>query len=262
MTPSQQASECGVQVISAKDITQLKDNNSDASNIHFQGFGASPVDKSQVDNDGVEDNEIVSLSTTAKGNTQINSNESKVASDTIFQSLEALATNIVEVNNDAFFADDKVVPHGTNYKDFVLFPDSDSLNLSPIDSNRFFADADATTTTATDQRSIFSTATDSALFIQTDIAHKPKPVTSTHVSNSLYDAVSYETFLAIDKAVQQTAAMGELQQQINYCTSSYDGTLPSPHHFSATYCDIVSSPIETWANTFEHHESFAYRFAQ
>jgi hypothetical protein len=151
---------------------------------------------------------------------------------------ESPATGIDSANfNDSGFddwEDDETNPYRHDYKDWILFEG----DIPIVSTDNFFADLDASANP--NHRSVNDSSTSYA------------------GRGAVYDAQTEEyrrtTYDPVYEAVQQSIALCkalndfEIQSQPDQARPSYD----APN----------LSPLQKWTNTYERHESIAYRLEQ
>jgi hypothetical protein len=157
------------------------------------------------------------------------------------------ATGIDSANfNDSGFYDydyenDETNLHRYNYKDFILFK-GDIPNLN---TDNFFADLDAST--KANHGSIYDGVNDEG----TSLIERGAVDDSQSEQNrrtTFYDPVHEAAQQPIDQSVLDALSDFEIRSQPDYSRQS--------HHTP------ILSPLDKWYNTYERHESLAYRLEQ
>jgi len=187
-----------------------------------------------------------------EGDGSTSSNESKIGSGTLYQQVEADQSQPENADEGTQFEEDNRVPHGTNYKDFVLF--SDIAEVPELEAQMFFEDADATTTAGNQ-----APTADSELFAQQDITHNHRA--KLYPSTNLYDSVDIHTFDTIDSFLDESSAPVHYALQPDYSTTTHSEAVHYDSPWTTSlYDDSTSTPLDAWAKTEEYHPCLASRF--
>jgi hypothetical protein len=184
------------------------------------------------------------MTTTENKNTNEHINRGSTPHESLVQGTveESPATGIDSTNfNDSGFfdwEDDETNPYRHDYKDFVLF----TGDIPIVSTDNFFADLDASANT--NHGSVYAGLNESTSYAARGPVDGAQ--TEEYRRNTFYDPVH--------EAVQQSIAI---------CKALNDFEIQSqPDHARPSHNAPIFNPLEKWANTFERHESIAYRLEQ
>jgi hypothetical protein len=178
------------------------------------------------------------MTTSENNTTNEHTNQSKTALESSPQgNLQASPATGIDTNfNDSGFCDCEEEPNSRryDYEDWILFPGEIPL----VSTDNFFADLDVSMKGSHD--GVYENTSN----IERETAYRAQNRRST----TFYDPVHEAARASIDQSVYGAINSYNVQSQPDYSRPAYDAPIPSP--------------FQRWHNTYEKHESLAYRLSQ
>jgi hypothetical protein len=147
-----------------------------------------------------------------------------------------------EFEDSGFFENEDTNTPRADYQDFILFNNQEYATSS---KHHLFADANAST--KGNHGSVHDGAPDEMVQIGRDVLHASQRTPPLHRAG-FFDAVRDAVHQSVDDAV--TVAL----------INNYDGD--SQSHSRSPPPTPYLRPLELWENTYQRHESIAYRYEQ